>query len=201
MIPVRRLFTICFLFLIPLVNAASMGIWPSELNVTVMPLETVYIPIHLFNPGINDVDAELYFICDNCYGEQPSLSINPSVITIPRNTSPMTGKEVGLIIRNPLIVKKSVSLNALGKEISLTSLIFDKKSFEGKIAVRSLNTETRLIITSKVGIEFIGINTVKFVCTVFSILLVILLLLYLKYRKIKGLKIEYHSSFLSCLER
>jgi hypothetical protein len=163
--------------MVPAATSTSLGIWPTEINITIEPLKTSHTSIYIFNPGDDDMEAELYFIPEDLNGHNFDVQIYPSRMTVKRNTTPFEPEEARIIVRNNLFLKKSVDLDILGKEVEVPIYvpILGKAQFEGKVAAETLTEPTSVIVTSKVRLELVGFNKLKLF--IFSVVLVSILTL------------------------
>lgn len=188
-ITVRKvMFLILLLVFVPsVINATGLGIWPAEVNVTVLPLKTSYTSIYLYNPSGDDIDVDLSY---DYYGkylpkDQFKFAMHPSKITVKKNTSMYEPEEVKLIIRNPLFIRNDVKLKIIGKEINIPTFrpIIGKTGFEGRVKATTVTKPMSIVLTSKTNVEITGFNGMRVMTIGLLITLAILLKLYFGIKK------------------
>jgi hypothetical protein len=127
-------------------------------------MKTSYTSIYLFNPGDQDLEVEMGFVCTSCDGDIPvdqfGLRTSPERVVIPRNTSMYNPKEIHIVARNPTLVKRYLSFDAFGKAVRIPfyTLAIAGRSIEGRFTARTLNSKVSIVVTSKVDMEMGGIG-------------------------------------------
>lgn len=184
----KLIILILLIFAPSLVYSTSLGVWPAKINTTILPFKTNYEYIYFFNPGDKDIEIKIDFICDGDKNIIKKLNMNiyPDRILIEKNTTQFNSERILITFDNPLFIRKIFSFYIFGRKIDIPfySIIFNNNTFECMITATTLNEKTPIIVTSKIDLELVGINSLKFIFLLLFTLLILLIASYLYYKKI-----------------
>lgn len=186
---VKKLLLFIILLLIPKISQASvgLGIWPSEINVTISPFQKVSIYLFIFNPSNRSLEVEVKSECVDCsrdilikgrkVGEVSyyfKMKISPKSLKLERgrnNIYPLI-----LSVGPSFILKRKVMLYPNKISFEVPSLLIGRKSFTIRTSVTSKEGMTRISVTSFVHLSFKGINETHFILFLLSTLVLVIYL-------------------------
>jgi hypothetical protein len=189
---VARLFLLVALLIIlffPVANAASIGIWPAEINTTVLPFKASSVKVYLFNPGDKDEKINLYAMCDGLSKNTLTfldIGIYPTDVTLEKNTTAYTPQGIDVFINNHLIIKRVIFFNFFGKRLGIPvfAILFNKNNVQCKINAATNIEKMPLIVSSRINIELVGIDSKRLIIFVIFALIIFILAIGKYYRKL-----------------
>jgi len=174
----NQILIISLFLLLPIATSTSLGVWPAQKNITILPLEAKYEKLYIFNPGSTDVEIEVKISCTD-----PDIinyiSFNPTTFVVEKNTLPENPKEINLFVKNPIFIRRNFHIKISEYELVLPyyETIINKRTIECRLIATTAKQPMQIAVTSKMNLELIGFKIEKIV------LLLLLILLILIYRK------------------
>jgi hypothetical protein len=137
------------LLIIPLAEAAVIGIFPVNETIDVRPFKSYKIEFYLFNPSSRDENVSVDLKCKNDV-DYLYADVFPKTIIIPAKTDVANPKMVLVEIRKPIFAKP----------------IFGEKEFSCRLYAK-IQDATTLIVTAQIKGKLIGMNPLKLAAFLF----------------------------------